>query len=111
MLQKLEEIRDYLFKYVEVNIDLFKTETQEKIEDLTIQIVYLMIMLSLMTGAAIMLLMVFAAFLNEWLESRYSGFLIVFAIFTISLLAWITQSKTIKNIIRLMLHKAFNPKK
>ena len=111
MFQKLEEIRDYLYKYVETTVDLFKTETQEKIENMAVSMVYLMVLVCLVSGASIMALMVLAAFINQWLESRYAGFLIIFIFIILLLLLWTGLRPNVEQMIRKVLHKILNPKK
>ncbi len=105
MLQRIEEIRDYLYKYIESRIDLFKIETQEKVENAAVQIIYITVLMSFISCAIIFVLTLIAALLNHWLESRYAGFLIMLALTTLSVIVWIWKRHWFEQIIRRIFYK------
>jgi sterol desaturase/sphingolipid hydroxylase (fatty acid hydroxylase superfamily) len=108
MLEKIEEIRDTLLKYLEVRVELVKTETQEKVEEAVVQGVYLVVLLLLGSLVGLFLLLILAELLNEWLESRYLGYLAVLGILLVKIVLWILARKFIQNLIRRLLHRFFN---
>lgn len=107
MIEKIEEIRQTLLKYLETRVELVKTETQEKVENATVQLMYLMVLLLLGSLALLFLLLMLAELLNEWVESRYLGFVIVLGILLIKTALWILLRKPIQSIIRRLLYEAF----
>lgn len=110
MLEKIEEIRDYLFKYLETRIDLLKTEAQESLENIVIQIIYLVVLLLLASMTGIFVFMMIAVLLNEWLESRYLGFTIVFGSLLILTGFWIKADGWVHYTVRRLLYQIFKKK-
>jgi protein-S-isoprenylcysteine O-methyltransferase Ste14 len=106
MFKRLEEIRDTLYKYVEVRTELFKTESQEKIENIAIQLVYLVVITCLGFGVALFILILIASLLNNWLESRYLGFLIILLLFVLLLAFGLLKQNTLKNAIKKLFYEA-----
>ncbi|HAK76714.1 MAG TPA: hypothetical protein DCR35_12590 [Runella sp.] len=107
MIEKIEEIRDYLYKYLEARLDLFKTEAQEQIENIVIQIIYLVVLLLLVSLTGIFVFIMLAVLLNEWLDSRYWGFAIVFGLLLIKTIVWIRAGDWVNNIVRRLLYHIF----
>jgi drug/metabolite transporter (DMT)-like permease len=103
MFKRLEEIRDTLYKYVEVRTELFKAESQEKIENIAVQLVYLVVILCLGFGVILFMLILMASLLNNWLESRYIGFLIMLGLFV----ALLTFGLLKKNVLKITIKKLF----
>ncbi|MFN8346192.1 MAG: phage holin family protein [Spirosomataceae bacterium] len=110
MLEKLEEIRSYLFKYLETRIDLLKTEAQESLENIVVQIIYLVVLLLLASMTGIFAFMMLAVLLNEWLESRYAGFAIVFGALLVLTGFWIKASGWVHHVVRQLLFQIFRKK-
>lgn len=107
MIEKIEEIRDYLYKYLEARLDLFKTEAQEQIENMVVQIIYLVVLLLLVSLTGIFVFIMFAVLLNEWLDSRYWGFAIVFGLLLIKTIVWIRAGGWVNSIVRRLLYHIF----
>lgn len=107
MIEKIEEIRDYLYKYLEARLDLFKTEAQEQIENIVVQIIYLVVLLLLVSLTGIFVFIMLAVLLNEWLDSRYWGFAIVFGLLLIKTIVWIRAGGWVNNIVRRLLYHIF----
>jgi protein-S-isoprenylcysteine O-methyltransferase Ste14 len=110
MFEKLEEIRNYLFKYLETRIDLLKTEAQDSLEKMAIQIIYLVVLLLLASMTGIFAFMMLAVLLNEWLESRYAGFAIVFGALLILTAFWIKAGDWVHRAVRQLLYHIFRKK-
>lgn len=110
MLEKIEEIRDYLFKYLETRVDLLKTEAQESLENIVIQIIYLVVLLLLASMTGIFVFMMIAVLLNEWLESRYAGFAIVFGALLVLTGFWIKADGWVHYTVRRLLYQIFKKK-
>ena len=110
MLGKIEEIRDYLFKYLEARVDLLKTEAQESLENIVIQIIYLVVLLLLASMTGIFVFMMIAVLLNEWLESRYAGFAIVFGVLLVLTGFWVKAGGWVHHIVRRLLFQVFKKK-
>jgi sensor domain CHASE-containing protein len=108
MLGKIEEIRQTLLKYLEIRVELVKTETQEKVENATVKGSYLMVLMLLGSLAMMFLLLILAVFLNDWLESHYLGFVIIFGLLVFKIIIWIWARRVIQNLIRKLLHRFFN---
>lgn len=108
MLEKLEEIRATLYKYLEVRIDLVKTETQEKAENAAVQLIYVVVLMLLASLAFIFLFIMLAIFLNELLDSRYWGFVIVFGVLVVMTFLWVKSTKNVQQFIRKLLFRVFN---
>jgi hypothetical protein len=110
MLEKIEEIRNYLFKYLEARVDLLKTEAQESLENIVIQIIYLVVLLLLASMTGIFVFMMIAVLLNEWLESRYAGFAIVFGVLLALTGFWVKAGDWVHHIVRQLLYQIFRKK-
>lgn len=110
MFEKIEEIRDYLYKYLETRLDLLKTEAQEQLENIVIQIIYLVVLLLLASMTGIFVFMMIAVLLNEWLESRYLGFAIVFGSLLILTGFWIKADSWVHKVVRRLLYHIFKKK-
>ena len=100
MIGKIEEIRDYLYKYLEARLDLFKTEAQEQIENVVVQIIYLVVLLLLVSLTGIFVFIMVAVLLNEWLESRYLGFAIVFSLLLVKTIVWVRAGGWVNHIFK-----------
>jgi uncharacterized membrane protein YqjE len=111
MFQRLDEIKNYLYSYIEARIELFKTETQEGLEKTVIHLIYAGIAFSMGLICAVFLLIVIAALLNQWLDSHYAGFLIVFGFFFFLLMGWLFFKTKIYQIIRQKAYSAFRKMK
>ena len=107
MIEKIEEIRDYLYKYLEARLDLFKTEAQEQIENIVVQVIYLVVLLLLVSLTGIFVFIMIAVLLNEWLDSRYWGFAIVFGLLLIKTVVWIRAGGWVNGIVRRLLYHIF----
>lgn len=106
MFKQLEEIKNTLYKYVEVRTELFKAESQEKIENIAIQVVYLVVITCLGFGVALFLLILIASLLNNWLESRYVGFLIMLILFVLLLSLGLLKQNLLKSLIKKIFYEA-----
>ncbi|WP_128545524.1 phage holin family protein [Larkinella soli] len=100
MLEKIEEIRESLFKYLEARIELFKLETRNRVEDGVVQGVHGIVLGFLATITTIFLFSLLAAYLNEVLDSRYLGFLIVAGFFLVLTLIWVFAKNSIEGMLR-----------
>ncbi len=107
MFEKIEELRHYLYKYIETRVELLKTETQEHIENIIIKLVYLVVMLILGSLTGIFVFITLAVGINEWLDSRYWGFVIVFGLLLLTTLLWVNAGKAVQQMVRKMLHWVF----
>lgn len=74
---------DNLYKYVQTNVEIVKVEVQEKIEDAVKKVVLFAILALSVTLLLVFILITFALFLNEILDSNYLGFLIVSALLAV----------------------------
>lgn len=110
MLEKIEEIRHYLYKYIETRVDLLKTEVQDSLENIVIQIIYLVVLLLLASMTGIFAFMMLAVLLNEWLESRYAGFAIMFGVLLVLTGFWIKAGEWVHRIVRRLLYQIFRKK-
>lgn len=110
MFEKIEEVRNYLFKYLETRLDLIKTETQERIENIVIQLIYLFVLLLLASLTGIFLFIMLAVGINEWLDSRYAGFLIVFGILFATTFFWAKAGEKVQQWVRQLLFRVFKQK-
>ncbi len=106
MLEKLEEVRENIFRYLEARIELFTLETRGKVEEGVVRAVHGVILGFLVTITLIFLLSLLAAFLNEVLESRYLGFLIVAGFFLILTIVWIVAKDSFLGMIREAAYKS-----
>lgn len=100
MLERLEEIRENIFRYLEARIELFTLESRGKIEEGVVVGVHGIVLALLGTMTLIFLFSLLAAFLNQVLDSRYLGFLIVAAFFLILTLLWLFAKDFFKDKIR-----------
>jgi len=100
MLERLEEIRESIFKYLEARIELFKLETRSKVEEGAVQGVHGIILGFLATITTIFLFSLLAAYLNAVLDSRYLGFLIVAGFFLVLTIIWVAAKQAILGVIR-----------
>jgi predicted PurR-regulated permease PerM len=105
MLERLEEIRENIFRYIEARIELFTLETRGKIEDGAVTAVHGVILGFLATITTIFLFSLLAAWLNEVTDSRYIGFLIVAVFFLILTIIWAISKPSMINLIRKMAYK------
>lgn len=102
MLERLEELRENIFRYLEARIELFTLESRGKIEEGVVVGVHGIVLALLGTMTLIFLFSLVAAFLNQVLDSRYLGFLIVAAFFLIMTLLWLFAKDFFKHKIREM---------
>jgi len=102
MLERLEEIRENIFRYLEARIELFTLETRAKVEEGVVVGIHGIVLALLSTMTLIFLFSLLAAYLNEVTNSRYMGFLIVAGFFLLLTLIWIAASGFIKSKIRAM---------
>ncbi|GAB3269211.1 hypothetical protein GCM10027347_39100 [Larkinella harenae] len=100
MLEKLEEIRESIFKYLEARIELFKLETRSQVENAALNAVHGIVLGFLITITTIFLFSLLAAYLNEVLDSRYLGFLIVAGFFLLLTLIWAFAKGSVENMLR-----------
>ncbi|WP_428653865.1 phage holin family protein [Runella sp.] len=110
MFERIEEVRNYLFKYLEARLELIKTETQERIENIVIQLIYLVVLLILASLTCIFLFIIIAVGINEWLDSRYAGFLIMFGLLLLITFFWIKAGKWVQKSVRQLLFWVFKHK-
>lgn len=102
MLERLEEIRENIFRYLEARIELFTLETRAKVEEGVVVGIHGIVLALLSTMTLIFLFSLLAAYLNEVTNSRYLGFLIVAGFFLVLTLIWIAAGGFIKSKIRAM---------
>ena len=100
MLERLEEIRENIFRYLEARIELFTLETRGKLEEGVVVGVHGIVLALLGTMTTIFLFSLLAAYLNEVTESRYMGFLIVAGFFLLLTIIWIAAKDFFKAKIR-----------
>lgn len=110
MFEKIEEIRDYLYKYLEIRVDLLKTETQERVENIVVQLIYLVVLLLLASMTGIFVFIMLAVLINEWLESRYVGFAIVFGLLMVLTVIWLKADNWMHHLVRRLLFHIFKEK-
>ena len=106
MLERLEEIRENIFRYIEARIELFTLETRGKVEEGAVTAVHGVIMGFLATITTIFLFSLLAAYLNEVTNSRYLGFLIVAGFFLILTIVWAVSKPAMTSLIRKIAYKA-----
>lgn len=102
MLERLEEIRENIFRYLEARIELFTLETRGKLEEGVVVGVHGIVLALLGTMTTIFLFSLLAAYLNEVTESRYMGFLIVAGFFLLLTIIWIAAKDFFKAKIRVV---------
>ncbi|MFC5410884.1 phage holin family protein [Larkinella bovis] len=100
MLEKLEEIRESIFKYLEARIELFKLETRNQLENVALNAVHGIVLGFLATITTIFLFSLLAAYLNEVFDSRYLGFLIVAGFFLLLTLSWALAKRPVEGLLR-----------
>ncbi|AXE19405.1 hypothetical protein DR864_17475 [Runella rosea] len=110
MFEKIEEVRNYLFKYLETRLDLIKTETQERLENIAIRLIYLVVLLLLAGLTGIFLFIMLAVGINEWLDSRYLGFFVVFGLLAAGTVFWAGAGRQVQQAVRQLLFRVFNHK-
>lgn len=103
MLERLEEIRENIFRYLEARIELFTLESRGKIEEGVVVAVHSIVLALLGTMTVIFLFSLLAAYLNEVTNSKYLGFLIVAAFFLLLSVIWIAAKDFFKSKIRKLL--------
>ena len=106
MLERLEGIRENLFRYIEARIELFTLETRGKIEEGAITAIHGVILGFLATITTIFLFSLLAAYINEVTDSRYLGFLIVAVFFLVLTLIWAMSKPSMIHMIRKLAYKA-----
>lgn len=100
MIERLEEIRENIFRYLEARIELFTLETRGKVEEGIVTAVHGLVMALLSMMTLIFLFSLLAAYLNEVFESRYLGFLIVASFFLLLTLIWVIAKGFVLGKIR-----------
>ncbi|MBO0950074.1 phage holin family protein [Fibrella forsythiae] len=106
MLERLEEIRENIFRYIEARIELFTLETRGKVEEGAVTAVHGVILGFLATITTIFLFILLAAWINEATDSRYVGFLIVAVLFLVLTIIWAISKPSMTGIIRKIAYKA-----
>lgn len=106
MLERLDEIRENIFRYLEARIELFTLETRAKVEDGVVIGVHGIVLALLSTMTIIFLFSLLAAYINEVTDSRYLGFLVVAGFFLILTLIWLSASGFVKSKIRIAAYNA-----
>ena len=96
MLERIEEIRENIFRYLEARIELFTLETRGKLEEGVVVGVHGIVLALLGMMTTIFLFSLLAAYLNEVLNSRYLGFLIVAGFFLLLTLVWLAAKDFFK---------------
>lgn len=100
MLERIEEIRENIFRYLEARIELFTLEMRGKLEEGVVVGIHGIVLALLGTMTTLFLFILLAAYLNELLESRYLGFLIVAGFFLLLSIIWIGAKDFFKSKIR-----------
>lgn len=100
MLERLEEIRENIFRYLEARIELFTLESRGKIEEGVVVAVHSIVLALLGTMTVIFLFSLLAAYLNEVTNSRYLGFLVVASFFLLLSIIWVAAKDFFKSKIR-----------
>lgn len=100
MLERLEEIRENIFRYMETRIELFTLEIRGKLEEGVVIGIHGIVLALLATMTTIFIFILLAAYLNELTDSRYIGFMIVTGFFLLLLLIWIGARDFFKSKIR-----------
>ena len=106
MLERLEEIRENIFRYLEARIELFTLETRGKLEEGVVVGVHGVVLALLGTMTTIFIFSLLAAYLNEVTNSRYVGFMIVAGFFLILTVTWIAAKEFFKSKIRIAAYSA-----
>jgi len=108
MLNRLEEIKQNLYKYLEIRIELFKAELQGGFEAALIQLLYFTVLLVLVFVTVVFLLIVAAIYLNYLLQTQYVGFGIVSGLLAILTLFWVVAQSRAQFFIRKTLRWVFS---
>ncbi len=106
MFERLEEIRENIFRYLETRIELFTLESRGKLEEGIVVAVHSIVLALLTTMTIIFLFSLLAAYLNEVTNSRYLGFLIVASFFLLLSVLWIAAKDFFKSKIRVAAYSA-----
>lgn len=106
MLERLEEVRENIFRYLEARIELFTLETRGKLEEGVVVGVHGIVLALLGTMTTIFLFSLLAAYLNEVTDSRYLGFLIVAGFFLVLTVIWLLAKDFFKSKIRVAAYSA-----
>ena len=106
MLERLEEIRENIFRYLEARIELFTLESRGKIEEGVVVGVHSIVLALLATMTTLFLFILLAAYLNQVTDSKYLGFLIVAGFFLILTLIWLAAKDFFKSKIRVAAYSA-----
>ena len=106
MLERFEEIRENIFRYLEARIELFTLETRGKIEEGVVVGIHGIVLALLATMTTIFLFSLLAAYLNYVLDSLYLGFLIVAGFFLLLTLIWLLAKDFVKSKIRVVAYSA-----
>ncbi|GAB4001363.1 hypothetical protein GCM10028807_57490 [Spirosoma daeguense] len=100
MLERLEEIRENIFRYLEARIELFTLESRGKIEEGVVIGIHGIVLALFATMTTLFIFILLAAYINEITESRYLGFLIVTAFFLVLTIIWAAAKGFFKSKIR-----------
>ncbi len=106
MIERLEEIRENIFRYLEARIELFTLETRGKIEEGVVSGVHGLVMVLLGMMTTIFLFSLLAAYLNKVFDSLYLGFLVVAGFFLILTILWVAGKDFFTARIRTMAYSA-----
>jgi hypothetical protein len=106
MLERLEEIRENIFRYLEARIELFTLESRGKLEEGVVVAVHGIVLALLATMTIIFMFSLLAAYLNEVTNSKYLGFLIVAGFFLLLSVLWIAAKDFFKSKIRVAAYNA-----
>ena len=106
MFERLEEIRENIFRYLEARIELFTLESRGKLEEGVVVAVHSIVLALLGTMTLIFLFSLLAAYLNEVTNSKYLGFLIVAGFFLILTVIWLAAKDFFKSKIRVAAYSA-----
>ena len=106
MLERLEEVRENIFRYLEARIELFTLESRGKIEEGVVVAIHGIVLALLATMTTIFLFSLLAAYLNEVTDSKYLGFLIVAGFFLLLSVLWIAAKDFFKSKIRVAAYNA-----
>ena len=106
MLERLEEIRENIFRYLEARIELFTLESRGKIEEGVVVGIHSIVLALLDTMTTLFLFILLAAYINELTSSRYLGFLIVAGFFLLLSIVWVAAKDFFKSKIRVAAYSA-----
>ncbi|TDB69045.1 phage holin family protein [Arundinibacter roseus] len=110
MFRQIEEIRETLFKYLETRIELFQIETRDRIEQLIITLLFFLIGASFLIVVLILSILLLVALLNQWLDSRYAGYLIMIGFFAALAGIWFVKRTAVLLFLRRIITKAMQEK-